>query len=279
MRNIKKLMVVGMSTFAIASMFPIVSQAAEMQPIVISSQNDCKFGDMQDVLKQVSMNGTCNLQQLGQLNSNLGELANCPLNGNLGQLTDCPLGNLGNQGNNGNQNNSGGTGNQGNNGSQENNGQQNETGNQENNNNQQGGTGNQGNNGNQGENIEQTSYAKQVLSLVNVEREKNGLAPLAWNEQVAQSAMVRANEIQTSFSHTRPNGSDFSTALKENGVNYRSAGENIAWGQKTPEEVVTAWLNSEGHRANIMNKNFTNLGVGYVKNANGTPYWVQLFTN
>lgn len=64
---------------------------------------------------------------------------------------------------------------------------------------------------------------------------------------------MRAKETEQSFSHTRPNGSNFSTALKEQGVSYRGSGENIAWGQKTPEDVMKAWMNSEGHRANILN--------------------------
>lgn len=91
------------------------------------------------------------------------------------------------------------------------------------------------------------------------------------------AAQVRAVECEQSFSHTRPNGTSFSTALKEQGVSYRRAGENIAWGQRSPEEVVNAWMNSEGHRANIMNSNFTKIGVGYYQNANGVKYWSQLF--
>jgi uncharacterized protein YkwD len=63
--------------------------------------------------------------------------------------------------------------------------------------------------------------------------------------------------------------------LKSFGISYKTAGENIAKGQKTPQAVVTAWMNSDSHRANILNKNFTKLGVGY---ANGSsPYWVQIF--
>lgn len=64
----------------------------------------------------------------------------------------------------------------------------------------------------------------------------------------------------------------------EQGVSYRESGENIAWGQKSPEQVMNGWMNSDGHRANILNKNFRNLGVGYYQDENGTNYWVQLFT-
>ncbi|MDD2973327.1 MAG: CAP domain-containing protein [Lachnospiraceae bacterium] len=122
------------------------------------------------------------------------------------------------------------------------------------------------------------SYARQVVNLVNVERSKEGLSPLTLDTKVTTAANVRATEIQTSFSHTRPNGSSFSTVLGENGVSYRGSGENIAYGQRSPEEVVTGWMNSAGHRANIMNQNFKNIGVGHAQNSNGTQYWVQLFT-
>lgn len=122
------------------------------------------------------------------------------------------------------------------------------------------------------------AYIKQVVELVNEERAKEGLAPLEIDEKVQAAAMVRAQECEQLFSHTRPNGSSFATALKEQNVSYRGAGENIAWGQKTPQEVVNAWMNSKGHRANIMNPNFTTIGVGYYENARGTDYWCQLFT-
>ncbi len=121
------------------------------------------------------------------------------------------------------------------------------------------------------------SYIEQVVKLVNIERAKEGLAPLSVDENVQAAAQVRAVECEQSFSHTRPNGSSFSTALKEQNVSYRRAGENIAWGQRSPEEVVTAWMNSSGHRANIMNANYTKIGVGYYQNAKGVNYWSQLF--
>lgn len=122
------------------------------------------------------------------------------------------------------------------------------------------------------------AFIQEVVNLVNAERAKEGLSPLSIDAKVQAAAQVRAKECEQSFSHTRPNGTSFSTALKEQNVSYRSAGENIAWGQKTPQEVVTAWMNSSGHRANIMNKNFTTIGVGYYENASGTDYWCQLFT-
>jgi len=121
------------------------------------------------------------------------------------------------------------------------------------------------------------SHAEQVVTLVNAERAKEGLAPLSIDTKVQAAAQVRAVESEQSFSHTRPNGSSFATALKEQNVSYRRAGENIAWGQRSPEEVVNAWMNSSGHRANIMNPNFTKIGVGYYRNSKGLNYWSQLF--
>ena len=124
----------------------------------------------------------------------------------------------------------------------------------------------------------EVSFEEQVVKLVNEERAKAGLGALTLDKQIAAAAQVRAKETEQSFSHTRPNGTSFSTALKEQGVTYRGAGENIAWGQKTPEEVMRAWMNSEGHRANILNAKYTKIGVGYYKNAQGRNYWTQLFT-
>lgn len=132
--------------------------------------------------------------------------------------------------------------------------------------------------GNQGnDSTSNDSYTKQVVDLVNVERAKEGLSPLTIDANAAKAADIRAKEIQTKFDHTRPNGSSFSTVLRENGVSFNGAGENIAWGQRSPKEVMTAWMNSAGHRANIMNPNFKHIGVGNQENS-GTQYWVQLFT-
>lgn len=118
----------------------------------------------------------------------------------------------------------------------------------------------------------------QVINLVNQERAKEGLPALTYDAEIEKAALVRAKETEESFSHTRPDGRQFSTALTEAGVTFRGAGENIAYGQKTPEQVMQGWMNSPGHRANIMNKNYTKIGVGYYQNANGVNYWTQLFT-
>lgn len=119
-------------------------------------------------------------------------------------------------------------------------------------------------------------YVLRIVELVNEERAKAGLNPVTLDAAASSAAQIRAKEIVSSFSHTRPNGSSFSTALKEQGVSYRSAGENIAYGQRTPEQVMEGWMNSSGHRANILNKSFTHIGVGYHQE-NGVNYWTQLF--
>lgn len=124
----------------------------------------------------------------------------------------------------------------------------------------------------------ENDFADQVARLVNEERAKAGLSPLIVKREVTAAAQTRAREIQTNFSHTRPNGSSFSTALTAAGVSYRSSGENIAYGQTDAAQVMRDWMNSSGHRANILNPDFTTIGVGHDKNAAGVDYWTQLFT-
>ena len=121
-------------------------------------------------------------------------------------------------------------------------------------------------------------YAEEVLRLVNIERSKAGLSSLTTNATLKAAADKRAQETKTSFSHTRPNGSKFSTVLQEYGISYRTAGENIAYGQRSPQEVVNGWMNSPGHRANILNSSFGKIGIG-VYQSGGVIYWSQLFTN
>ncbi len=117
-----------------------------------------------------------------------------------------------------------------------------------------------------------------VLALVNSERAAAGLSVLALDSKLCALADIRAKEIVQSFSHTRPNGTSCFTVFKENGVSYRSAGENLAYGQTSAKAVMNAWMNSSGHRANILGKNFGKIGIScYI--ANGRRYWVQLFTN
>ncbi len=119
-------------------------------------------------------------------------------------------------------------------------------------------------------------FVSQVAQLVNAERAKAGLSPVTLDATLSKAAQVRAKETVSYFSHTRPNGNTFSSAITEQGISFRGAGENIAYGQKTPQEVMNGWMNSAGHRANILNANFTKIGVGYYQQ-NGVNYWTQLF--
>lgn len=152
-----------------------------------------------------------------------------------------------------------------------------------------GGNVNQGQDQNQDQNQNQSNsstttssnaaYTKEVLRLVNVERAKEGLSALTTNTTLEKAAYIRSQEIKESFSHTRPNGTSFSSILKEMSISYQATGENIAYGQRTPEAVVNAWMNSSGHRANIMSSKYNKLGVGCYIDSNNVVYWTQVFTN
>lgn len=126
--------------------------------------------------------------------------------------------------------------------------------------------------------IQSSSAASEVVRLTNSARSKNGYAALVEDGALSEAAAVRAREIARSFSHTRPSGASFSSALSESGVSYLRAGENIASGQKSASEVVNAWMNSPGHRANILNSSYSRIGSASV-NIDGTLYWVQLFAD
>lgn len=115
------------------------------------------------------------------------------------------------------------------------------------------------------------SMARAVLELVNNERAANGLAPLSWNNTLANVADIRATEIVVKWSHTRPDGSKWWTA----GAGT-SMGENLAYGQASAEEVVAAWMNSPTHRDNILCADYSKLGVSCYF-CNGTYYWTQEF--
>ena len=121
-----------------------------------------------------------------------------------------------------------------------------------------------------------SSFAQQVLTLVNRERTANGLSALRLDDTLSRYAAVKSQDMHDNgyFSHTSPTyGSPFDM-MKSFGITYNSAGENIAMGYSSPEAVMTAWMNSAGHRANILSANFTTLGVGY--GADG-GYWTQWF--
>lgn len=118
----------------------------------------------------------------------------------------------------------------------------------------------------------------EVIRLVNVERAKHGLKPLKENWELSRVARYKSNDMRDRgyFSHTSPTyGSPFNM-MKNFGIRYTAAGENIARGQRTAAQVMNGWMNSPGHRRNILNPNFTEIGVGYAAGSRG-PYWTQMF--
>ncbi|HBF2786150.1 TPA: sporulation protein [Clostridioides difficile] len=124
-----------------------------------------------------------------------------------------------------------------------------------------------------------SAYQKEVVDLVNIERAKAGLNPLTLDSSISNVATKKSQDMidNNYFSHNSPTyGSPFDM-LKKFGISYKTAGENIAMGQKTPKEVVNAWMNSEGHRKNIMNPNFSKIGVGVAQKSSGSIYWTQIF--
>lgn len=121
-----------------------------------------------------------------------------------------------------------------------------------------------------------SDYEKEVVRLVNEIRAENGLAPLTYDWELSRVARYKSQDMKDNryFSHTSPvYGSPFQM-MKNFGISYRTAGENIAKGYASPQAVVNGWMNSSGHRANILNASFTRIGVGYV--ADGR-YWTQMF--
>lgn len=121
-----------------------------------------------------------------------------------------------------------------------------------------------------------TEYEAEVVRLVNIERAKNDLKPLTMNWELSRVARYKSQDMHDKgyFSHTSPTyGSPFDM-MRNFGISYRSAGENIAMGYRTPQAVVAGWMNSPGHRANILKSSFTQIGVGYVASGD---YWTQMF--
>ncbi|MDG5787269.1 CAP domain-containing protein [Evansella sp. AB-P1] len=120
------------------------------------------------------------------------------------------------------------------------------------------------------------SIQQQVIDLTNAERRNNGLNELQGDSALSNVAQTKSTDMQENnyFSHTSPTyGSPFDM-IRDFGVSYNSAAENIAQGQRTAEEVVQSWMNSEGHRKNILNGDFTHIGVGYDENGH---HWTQMF--
>ena len=128
-------------------------------------------------------------------------------------------------------------------------------------------------------NYQLNDYEQQVVDLVNAERVKAGLKPLAADPQLARAARSKAEDMRDNnyFSHESPTYGSFTSLLQKFGIRFRTAGENIAAGYRTPAEVVAAWMNSPGHRSNILNANFSAIGVGYAAGGSYGSYWVQEF--
>lgn len=132
----------------------------------------------------------------------------------------------------------------------------------------------------EGLNETQIKYVDEVLKLVNEARAEAGVPALELDASLRKAAQVRAAECVETFSHTRPNGTSYKTAITEAGVESKYTGENVATGHTSPKQVVDRLMKSEGHRANILNANFTKIGIGLEKNV-GNRYggysWSQLF--
>lgn len=126
-----------------------------------------------------------------------------------------------------------------------------------------------------------SSYEQKVVELVNVERQKAGLPALKLDAAISNVARIKSKDMADNnyFAHQSPTYGSAGDMLSKFGIKWSAWGENIASGQKTPESVVTAWMNSSGHRANILSSNYSRIGVGYVTNSNGTSYWTQMFAN
>jgi uncharacterized YkwD family protein/spore coat assembly protein SafA len=123
------------------------------------------------------------------------------------------------------------------------------------------------------------SIESQVITLTNQERAKNGLKPLTANWELSRVARYKAMDMRDKnyFSHTSPTYGDPFTMMRNFGIAFTAAAENIAAGQSTPQAVVQAWMNSPGHRANILSTTYTEIGVGYARGGSYQYYWSQMF--
>ena len=121
-----------------------------------------------------------------------------------------------------------------------------------------------------------TDFEAEVIRLVNDIRRQNGLGTLKTNWELSRVARYKSADMQKNgyFSHTSPTYGSPQQMIKAFGISYRASGENIAYGYATPQAVVNGWMNSAGHRANILNAAYTQIGVGYVAKGN---YWTQMF--
>lgn len=120
------------------------------------------------------------------------------------------------------------------------------------------------------------SFENEVISLVNQIRKDNGLKPLTADWELSRVARFKSQDMRDKgyFSHNSPTYGTPFKMIRDFGLNFKTAGENIARGQRTPQAVVDAWMNSSGHRANILKSTYTKIGVGYISNGH---YWTQMF--
>ncbi len=134
-----------------------------------------------------------------------------------------------------------------------------------------------GDTGNSG--IQQSSSASQVISLVNQERSAAGLSSLSYDPELTELAQLKAEDMAKNgyFSHQSPTYGSAFDMMRSAGLTYRSAGENIARGQKTAAAVMNSWMNSQGHKENILSTSYTSIGVGYAADSSGRICWVQMF--
>ena len=126
---------------------------------------------------------------------------------------------------------------------------------------------------------EETSTEQEILKLVNAERSKQGLSPLTLNWELSRVAKFKSEDMRDNnyFSHNSPTYGTPFQMMKSFGITYKSAGENIAAGQQSSAEVMQSWMNSSGHRANILSENYTQLGVGKAIGGSYGTYWTQMF--
>ena len=128
------------------------------------------------------------------------------------------------------------------------------------------------------QNAKRDEFAEEVIRLTNIEREKAGLNSLEMDDSLMEAADVRVKELVESYSHTRPDGSKYITAANEAGYSGTYVGENIAFGVGNAESALSLWMNSDGHKANVLNSQYEKMGAGYIYDLDSeTSYWVQVF--
>ena len=125
--------------------------------------------------------------------------------------------------------------------------------------------------------VDLDAYAQEVLALTNARREAAGLNTLSADPVLTEMAMLRAKELEESYSHNRPSGENCKTVFGEFEIDLKFYGENAAKGNRTPEAAVEAWMDSPGHRENLLREDAGYLGVGVWQDEDGILYWVQIF--